>query len=239
LRRDDLALRWFDGRFALVFPSAGESHVIIPAIAPLDGTLRPLFDEYSSPIHTAYFRPDDLISRFDVYRFDPASALTAFLPLVDNQPVYWSLSDAFPPDEPQAFYDPLVLPVDFGGVIELIGYDLRTPIIEPGGAVELLTVWRVNAPFTPEAIVFTHLLDRSSIVVGQMDRLDVPSWHWQPGDVFVQLHRFLVDSSAPPDLYHLEVGIYTHQDFIRLPVVVDNIEIDDRILLQPVEVKSQ
>jgi len=239
LHRDDLALRWFDGRFALVFPSEGESRVIIPAIAPLDETLEPLFDEYSSNIHTEYLRPDDLIPRFDVYRFDAAGALAAFLPLVKDSPVYWSPSDVFPTDEPQATYDPLVLPVDVGGVVELIGYDLRTPVVDPGGAVELLTVWHANTFFRSEAIVFTHLLDHNSKVVGQMDRLDVPSWHWQPGDVFVQLHRFPVDAGVLSDLYHLEVGVYTHENLERLPVIADGVEIDDRVLLEPVKVKGQ
>jgi 4-amino-4-deoxy-L-arabinose transferase-like glycosyltransferase len=239
LHRDDLALHWFDGRFALVFPSEGESRVIIPAISPLDETLEPIFDEYSSRIHTEYLRPDDLIPRFDVYRFDAANALAAFLPLVEERPVCWSSSDVFPSDEPQAVYEPLGLPVDVGGVIELIGYDLRTPTIEPGEAIEVLTVWRVRASFAPEAIIFTHLLDHNSKVVEQMDRLDVPSWHWQPGDVFVQLHRFPVDASVSPGLYHLEVGIYTHKDLIRLPIIANGVEIDDRVLLQPVEVTSQ
>jgi 4-amino-4-deoxy-L-arabinose transferase-like glycosyltransferase len=239
LRRNDLALRWFDGRFSLVFPVEGESRVIVPAIAPLDEALEPIFEEHGSHIHTEYLRPDDLIPRFDVYRFDAASALAAFLPLVKDPPVYWSPSDVFSADEPQAAYEPLVLPVDVGGVVELISYDLRTPVIGPGEVMELLTVWRVRAHFPPEAIIFTHLLDHDGQVVGQMDLLSVPSWHWQPGDVFVQLHRFPVDASAPPGLYHLEVGIYTHKDLTRLPVIANSVEIDDRVLLRPVEVTSQ
>ncbi len=239
LRRDDLALRWFDGRFSLVFPAAGESRVIVPSIAPLDEALEPIFEEHGSHIHTEYLRPDDLIPRFDVYRFDAASALADFLPIVKGQPVYWSPSDTFPADEPQATYEPLVLPIDVGGVVELVGYDLRTPVIGPGEGIELLTVWRVRAHFTPEAIIFTHLLNHDGQVVGQMDRLDVPSWHWQPNDVFVQLHRFPVDASAPPGLYHLEVGIFIHKDLTRLPIIANDVEIDDRVLLQPVEITSQ
>ncbi len=239
LRRDDLSLRWFDGRFALVFPVGGETRVIIPTIAPLDETLEPIFKEHASHIHTEHLRPDDTISHFDVYRFDAASALAAFTPVVKDNPVYWCPFDAFPADEPQAAYEPLVFPVDVGDVIELAGYDLRTPVVGPGEQVELLTVWHVRAPFVSEAVMFTHLLDHSSHVVGQADRLDVPSWHWQPGDAFVQLHRFQIDANTPPGLYHLEVGIYTREDLARLPVIVNGIETDDRILLQPVEVTSQ
>jgi hypothetical protein len=213
--------------------------VIIPTIAPLDEALEPIFNEHASHVHTENLRPDDLVPRFDVYRFDAAGALAAFLPLVKDNPVYWSPSKSFPADEPQAPYRPLVLPVDVGGVIELAGYDLRTPAIGPGEEVELLTVWRVRGPFAPEAVIFTHVLDHGGHVVGQVDRLDVPSWHWQPGDAFVQLHRFQIDTDATPDLYHLEVGIYTREDLTRLPVLVNGAVVDDRVLLSPVKVVGQ
>lgn len=239
LRRDDLALRWFDGRSALIFPAEGETRVIIPAIASLDRALKPFFEEHASRIHTENFRPDDLIPHFDVYRFDAASALRALLSVAEGNPVYWCPSDVFPADEPQAACDLLVLPVSLGDVVELVGYDLRSPTTEPGGEVELLTMWRVRAPFASEAVIFTHLLDRSGHVVGQVDRLDVPSYYWQPGDAFVQLHRFQIDADAPPGLYHLVVGVYTRKDPARLPVLVDGAAVDDRILLSPVEVADR
>ena len=239
LRRDDLSLRWFDGRFALVFPAGEETRVIIPTIAPLDEALESIFKEHASHIHTEDLRPDDLITRFDVYRFDARGALASFLSTAEGNPAYWCPFDTFPADESQPTYEPLALPADVGDVIELAGYDLRTPDVGPGEEVELLTVWHIRAPFAPEAVVFTHLLDHSGHVVGQVDRLDVPSWHWRQGDAFVQLHRFQVDADVPPGLYHLEVGIYTRDDLTRLPVLVDGVAVDDRILLQPVEVTSQ
>lgn len=236
LHREDMTLRWFDGRFALVFPFEGETRVVIPSIASLDESLEPIFQEYATHIHTENLRPDDLVPYFDVYRFDAAGALTAFLPLVRYNPAYLYLSDMFPADESQAAYEALAFPIDFGGVVELAGYDLHTPVVEPGGEVQLLTIWRVRAPLAIEAVVFTHLLDDDSHIVGQMDRLDVPSWHWRTGDVFVQLHRFQADADAPPGLYHLEVGLYTRENQARLPVLVDGIVVDDRVLLQPVEI---
>jgi len=239
LRRDDLALRWFDGRFALIFPAGKETRVIIPTIAPLDRTLEPLFDEHATHLHSANLRPDDLIPHFDVYRFHAADALAAFLAHTRDNPVYCRSSGAFSAAEPQAGYVPLALPVNLGDVVELIGYDLLTPVVEPGGDVELLTAWRVRASLVSEAVLFTHLLAPDNRVVGQMDRLDVPSWHWQPGDAFVQLHRFPIHADAPPGLYHLQVGVYTREHPARLPVLADGAAVDDRILLSPVEVVSQ
>jgi 4-amino-4-deoxy-L-arabinose transferase-like glycosyltransferase len=239
LRRDDLGLRWFDGRFALVFPPGDETRVVIPSIAPLDEVLEPILRRYAQRVYTEHLRPDDLIPYFEVYCFDATDALVASLAAVKDNVVYWSPSRSFPADEPQTAYEPLPLPVDLSGIVELIGYDLHTPSIRPAEEVELLTYWRVRAPCSQEAIFFTHLLDHSSRVVAQMDRLDVPSYHWQPGDAFVQLHRFPVNADVSSGLYHLEIGIYTREDAVRLPVLVNGKAVDDRVLLSPVEVIGQ
>ena len=239
LRRDDLSIRWFDGRSALVFPVGGEARVVVPSIAPLDGVLESILNAHASHLHTENLRPDDLIPRFDVYRFDAAGALAAILPAMEGPPIYWCPSDWFSADDPLADYEPLSPPVNFGSAVELVGYDLRTPAVGAGEEVELLTLWRVRTPLDLEAVTFTHLLDDGGQVVGQMDRLDVPSWHWQSGDAFVQLHRFPVDAEATPGLYHLEVGIYTREDLARLPVSVDGTALDDRVLLSPVEIRGK
>jgi 4-amino-4-deoxy-L-arabinose transferase-like glycosyltransferase len=239
LRRDDLVLRWFDGRSALMFPHEGETRVVIPAIAPLDEALEPLLQGHAHRIHTEHLHPDDLIPYFDVYRFDATDALMASLAAVKDNPVYWSPSHTFRGDQPQAAYEPLALPIDLNGTIELIGYDLRTPSIRPEGEVALLTYWRVRAPCRQEAVVFTHLLDHSGHVVAQIDRLDVPSYYWQPGDAFVQLHRFPVNADVSPGLYHLEIGVYTREDPTRFPVLANGVAVDDRVLLSPVEVTGR
>lgn len=247
LHRDDLSLHWFDARFALVFPPGGSSRVIIPSIAPLDEALRPVFAPYASLLHTERLRPDDLIGQFDVYRFDSDAALRQLLQGARSAPVYWSRSDTFPTTDPRSGYRPLDLPVNVGNLVDLVGYDLRTPRVEPGGEVELLTVWRVREGFggdpergsVPELVAFAHVLSPGGSVLGQQDRLDVPSWHWTPGGSFVQLHRFPIDESAPTGLYPVQAGFYARGDGQRLPVVVDGTSVDDRILLRPLEVKGQ
>jgi hypothetical protein len=239
LERENISLRWFDGRFALVFPSAGAGRMIIPSIAPLDKTLKPLLKPYASLVHTERFRPDDLVTHFDVYRVDTDSALAALLPSVKDSPVFWSPSDTFPVDDPQSVYKTLHLPINVDGVVDLVGYDLRTPIVRPGGDVELLTVWRVRDRLPREAVAFTHVLHQEGRVVGQMDRLDVPSWHWEPGDVFVQLHRFSIQDDTQPGLYPVEVGLYLRENSRRIPIMVEGVPVDDRILLRPLEVTGQ
>jgi len=249
LRRDDLSMRWFDGRYALIFPAEGDGRVVVPTIAPLDEVLLPMFMPHASLIHTERFRPDDLITRFDVYRFDADEALAALLPTVTGageSPVFWSASDTFPVGHPQSTYEPLDLPVNVGGFVDLVGYDLRTPAVAAGGEIVLLTVWHVrdgirqaqDGPLASELVAFTHALGPDGSVFGQMDRLDVPSWHWQSGDAFVQLHRFPLDDDLSLDRLSLEVGFYTREEGQRLPITVGGAAIDDRILLRPLEVTS-
>lgn len=244
LHREDLSLRWFDGRHSLVFPAAEDCRVIVPTIAPLDEALVPLFAPGASHMHTERFRPQDLINGLDVYRFRADDGLAALLPAIRENPVYWSPLDSFPLGDPTSRYETLGFPVNVGDSVNLIGYDLQTPTVKPGGEVVLLTVWRVRdsfrsgegEPLHSELVAFSHVLGPDGRVVGQEDRLDVPCWHWQPGDAFVQLHRFAVEPDISPGRYSLEVGFYTRDELGRLLLIVDGDALDDRILLQPLEV---
>ncbi len=239
LRRDDLSLRWFDGRYALTFPSSGEGRVIIPSIAQLAPALEPLMISHGSLVHSEGFRDDDLVTGFDVYRFDGGSALAEVLQSVRDNPVGWSTVNTFPREDPTAVYQPLGLPVTLDGIVSLLGYDLRTPTIERGREIELLTVWRVHESVVPEVVAFVHLLGSDGQIIGQLDRLDVPSWHWEPGDAFVQLHRFPTDAEVRPGVYPLAVGLYQREDSRRLPISMEDVVVGDRILLRPVKVVGE
>jgi hypothetical protein len=140
----------------------------------------------------------------------------------------------------------LALPVDFAGALQLVGYDLRTPQVAPGGTVELITLWRVTdpQPLRPrnlsnaeeDLVLFTHALDGTGTIVGQEDRLDAPAWDWQVGDTVAQIHRFALPADLPAGPVALEVGVYRRADLVRLPVLVGGNVTGDRVLLQSVEV---
>jgi hypothetical protein len=143
---------------------------------------------------------------------------------------------------------PLGLPVRFGEAVELVAYELPEPVVGAGEVVTLVTVWRIidptalGPPPTTEygyaAVVFAHVLDATDAIIGQEDRLDAPAWDWHPGDAFVQIHRFQIKPDAPPDLYRLELGVYTRADGVRLPVVVDGVK-QDHLFLQPLEIERK
>jgi hypothetical protein len=130
-----------------------------------------------------------------------------------------------------------------------LAYDLPEPVVDAGEVVTLVTAWRIldpaalGPPPTTEygyaAIIFAHALDATNVIVGQEDRLDAPAWNWHPGDAFVQIHRFQIKPDAPAGLCRPELGIYTRADGVRLPVIVDGVEQDHHVFLQPLEIERQ
>ncbi len=219
LVRRDLALRWFDGRRALLIPAETAARLVAPSSASLDPHLAGFPGLRLR--ERVMMRPDDLDPFFVVYDWRPQETLTALRERVSRRPS-----------------DP-ALPADFGGVLHLEGYDLRTPTVPASGVVELLTLWRVTGLPPGELVLFTHALDAGGGIAGQEDRLDAPSWNWQIGDAIAQLHRFTLSTDLSQGTLAIEVGVYTRSDLTRLPVVVDGVAIDDRVLLSPIEVTGQ
>jgi len=233
LRRADLALRWFDARRAIVLPNTSRSLLVVPPNTPL----APYFAERLDlqPVERVHLRPDDVDPYFDVFEWDPQTALQHFPMLSDGTVTAGGKS--------------LRLPVNFGGAVELLAYDLLMPATAPGETVTLATIWRILDPgalgpvpahdYGRAAVIFVHALAADDVIVGQEDRLDAPAWNWHLGDVFIQLHQLQIDADAPLGLYCLALGIYDRDDLARLPVLLDGITVDDRVFLQPVEVIGQ
>jgi hypothetical protein len=142
----------------------------------------------------------------------------------------------------------LDLPVNFGDVLQLLGYDLRTPTVAPGGTVELVTLWQVTNPdlfqaedladLGNEPVLFIHALDTTGTLIAQEDRLDAPAWDWQKGDVIAQSHRVVLPRDVHDRLVNLEAGVYRQVDLARLPVLADDQVIGDCVFFSPVEIKE-
>jgi hypothetical protein len=86
------------------------------------------------------------------------------------------------------------------------------------GEISLITGWRVVQATERPLKIFVHALDEVGQIVGQWDGLDVDPAAWQPGDVFVQLHRFTVPETAVPTT--LVIGLYDGETLERLGEVV-------------------
>ncbi len=218
LRRRDLSLRWFDGRSALALPPAG-ARLIVQALSPVDPALATIASHSAQPVESRLLRPDDLNPRFDILNWNSAQSLT--LRALDS-------------------------PADFGHVIELVGYSMNPAQVKPGDEMIILSLWRIHSATDPnkELVLFTHLLATpQGPILAQQDLLGYPSWQWQPGDEFIQAHRFLVPPGVPPGQYPLEVGVYRRDipsavqpnpPTTRLPVYDGDQVIGDRVLLSSV-----
>ena len=227
-------LRWFDGRQALYLPPASAARLILPQAVPLDDALWALVRPHATLLERVELRPDDFDPAFAIYRWSPEETLAALQP---------RLEAPLRPDRQ---------PVAVGASLTFLGYRLQG---EPsaGQTLLLLTLWQVEAPLPPDrdAVLFTQLLDGQNQVVAQQDRLDAPSWQWQPGDRFLQLHRLTLPADLPPGTYTLITGVYTVPDRVdavlaghepdpaipRLTVYVEGKPVDDHLTLRLIEVR--
>lgn len=233
LHRDDVGLRWCNAQRAVVFPGTTHSLLIVPPNTPLAPYFAERLDRQL--VERLHLRSGDVDPHFDVFEWDPYAALASFL--------------TSPTRTATAGGQSLPLPVNFGGVVELLDYELSVRTVSPGERVTLVTTWRMLDPAAlgqPPAhdyghaiVLFAHVLDTTDTIVGQEDRLDAPAWNWHHGDAFVQLHSIAIGGDALPAPHRLEVGIYTREDLTRLAVIANGTEIDDHIFLQTLDIASQ
>jgi hypothetical protein len=70
--------------------------------------------------------------------------------------------------------------------------------------------------------VFTHLLDGNEQIRGQMDSIplrgEAPTTSWVSGEVIADGYDIVVEPSAPPGTYTIEIGMYDAGIGQRLPV---------------------
>lgn len=204
IRRDDLDVRWFDAREALVFPNAEESLLVLPVNAWPD----PLFAAHL-PLAAAdrhEIRPDDVDPYFDTLLWRPQAALATWLAAAEI-----------------ARFDP---PVEFGGAVELAAYWLEARLYRPGEELRALTFWRILDPralgerditeYSWRANIFLHLLAGDGALAAQRDSLQAPAWDWHAGDWFAQIHRLDLPHDLPPGEYRLSAGVYTLPSLVRL-----------------------
>ena len=206
LFRDDLDLRWFDAREALVFPQTEKSLLVFPNNTPPD----PFFASYLPMSDTTrhVVRADDVDPYFDTLIWNPQTTLEKMLG--DKSIVK------------------LKSPISFGGAAELAAHSISAATAKGGDTVTVITFWRIIDPnqlgeraiinYSVEAKLFLHLVDANGNWAAGDDRLHAPAWNWRRGDVFAQIHRLQIPQDISGEL-RLLIGIYTLPDLTRLPVI--------------------
>ncbi|MCC7354779.1 MAG: hypothetical protein IT330_13615 [Anaerolineae bacterium] len=144
-------------------------------------------------------------------------------------------------DVPTLAY-PLV--ADFGGLIELLGYDLPTTTARPGASIPLTLTWRAKTTMDVSYTVFVHLLDANEVVRGQQDSIPLgniaPTTGWLAGEVLADAYLLPVSPTALPGLYTVEIGFYDAATNSRLPLhgadgnpAGDRVLLDTRVRVEP------
>jgi hypothetical protein len=116
--------------------------------------------------------------------------------------------------------------VDFRSatVMRLLGYDLGTQSVEPGGQVEVTLYWQALAPTDRDYTVFVHLLGEGELVVAQRDTLPglgrLSTMWLEPGVRWADRYVLEVPHTAyTPDTAIIQVGLYDPVTGVRLPAV--------------------
>lgn len=133
------------------------------------------------------------------------------------------------------------LGANFGNQVALLGYELDTQRVAPGGELHLTLHWQALQSMNTDYTVFTHLLDHQSTIMGQKDSQPVqgkrPTTSWLDGEIIRDSVIVPVHSDAQPGTYWLQVGLYELATMKRLPVLDSSGEIaGDKVILESVEV---
>jgi len=229
LGTNDVALRWFDARSSMVFPVGGGWYAVVEGTSP-DPALATRF--WARAEARDIRRTRDGATGYYLYRLGGSGDLAA---LAADSPIWWSPATHFPPEGFERHELPL--PANFGGLVELLGYEANPAEARPGDTATLLTYWRVRQGSDRPLKIFAHLLDEMSQVRSGQDRLDVATAGWRRGDLFVQAHYLTLPDDATTGTYQLEIGWYDGETLARLPVLDSgDAAVADRVLLARVQV---
>lgn len=237
--RDDLALRWFDGRSCIVYPDTTEARYVFSALTLPDPALEAQFSAQAIPLSRRYLSVDDENPYLEFWRWSGFETLATELTQIAAESRMWIGSiDSIPEDGAAESVGMTGLAV-FGDLIELAGYRLNGASVAPGDTVELVSYWRAlrTAHDEDNWVTFVHLLDAAGGYLGGVDVLGCPPTGWLPGDVVVQVHRFVVPAGAlHGTVAYLEMGFYQRPDR-RLQVQIEGLPVDNRVLLAPVTIE--
>jgi 4-amino-4-deoxy-L-arabinose transferase-like glycosyltransferase len=105
------------------------------------------------------------------------------------------------------------LSVDFGGKVQLLGYQLDRKEVKPGQTLGITLYWQGLAKMEENYYLFIHLLGRSGQLVGSEDTYhgwgSYPTSLWRPGEVIADTYQLPINKDAlTPSLVRVDVGLY-------------------------------
>jgi 4-amino-4-deoxy-L-arabinose transferase-like glycosyltransferase len=111
------------------------------------------------------------------------------------------------------------LDVNFGNIIQLMGYDHDVTAANDH-EVHVALYWRVlNKPDRGDYATFAQLRDARGFEWGKGGSFDYPSEQWTPGEIIVNRIGVPIGAGAPPGNYELRVGVFSPETQQRINIV--------------------
>lgn len=232
---------FFDGRTNIALSHNPERNALL-VISPWSPVSPPHADWLAETSGTTQLEPirrQDGQIAFDVYQLDPSGdALRSRLERVQTHPVYIYNQDEFPAGRIERWAQQIDYPVNFGGIVELVGVELpRTQIASQFDGVNLQLYFRplVDHPDI-KLNAFVHMSTRGGVVHAQRDLMGIPALQWTRDLVFIQ-DNFVIAGATSPGSYIITMGVYDYATGERLPILnADGEQIANRLIVGRVQV---
>ena len=125
------------------------------------------------------------------------------------------------------------------GPIHLVGYDLNTTQVPPGGDLVIRHYWRADSPTAAPKRVFNHLLDSQGELVAQVDyiplfdeRRDTTTWD-DPDEILLRRPFVLtLPADLAPGRYSLTSGFNAETGILQSP------DGGDRLVIAEIDVQA-
>jgi 4-amino-4-deoxy-L-arabinose transferase-like glycosyltransferase len=229
---------WFYGLGAMVFPAGpGPTRWYFPAAIGLDNDLVTKENAALNPALGRLLQEMTLIREEQTGLFPQDGAPAYHLYQAANpDDLRHQILAALPPDGLRwsrggvAEAQPLAGPAHFAGGLILHGARVA---VNPQ-TVDLFLLWQVDAAYddTASVAIFAQLLNEQNEYITGNDRLDYAVSSWRAGDLFIQYLRL---EQPPPGRYYPQVGVYDWRGQRRWALLQMGREVDNRVVLSPIE----
>jgi hypothetical protein len=129
--------------------------------------------------------------------------------------------------------------VNFGGEVELVGYQISPRAVRPGEEIEVQLYWRADQQPAQNYGIFLHVLGKENLIWAGWDTPAHRSMlEWPLDSPVEEVRTLLMPEHMPPGTYQVEIGVWSiGTGEGRLPIVAeDGHWIDTRLLLSPVRI---
>lgn len=209
----------------------------LSSLSPLSEPHIPFMSEDMGAVQTGAIIDQFGRTAFERYDLSFSDALAQRIAAAATAPVYLWPQPVLERGDLDTYAQPLALPVTFGGVVELIGFELADrDIAAEFDGVNLQLYLRPLARDSRSLSVFVHVLRRDGTIHAQRDLMGMPANQWIAGTVVVQ-DNFVIMGPSNAGHYVVSMGLYDTATGERL--TIDGTDGVDHLLLGRVRVRAR